>query len=51
MPEHLYLDDYRDDLDAVDDAGNIPVPQGPGLGVPINWDWVERNRTDLLVLE
>lgn len=50
-PEHLYLDDYEDSLEAVDDAGNIPVPQGPGLGVPINWEWVEANRTDLLVLE
>jgi hypothetical protein len=22
------------------------VPQGPGLGVPINWDWVNANKTD-----
>lgn len=44
-PAHLYADDYVDALDAVDDKGHIPVPQGPGLGVPINWDWVEKNKT------
>jgi len=43
-PEHLYLDGYADALDAVDANGCVPVPQGPGLGVPINWEWVERNR-------
>ena len=47
-PEHLYLDDYQDSLDAVDESGSIPVPQGPGMGVAINWEWVDRNRTDML---
>jgi L-alanine-DL-glutamate epimerase-like enolase superfamily enzyme len=41
----LYAGDYRDDLEAIDKNGHVPVPQGPGLGVPINWEWVERNRT------
>ena len=49
--EELYLDGYQDNLEAVDGSGNIPVPQGPGLGVPINWEWVERNRTGLLTLD
>jgi L-alanine-DL-glutamate epimerase-like enolase superfamily enzyme len=44
-PPHLYADGYRDDLDAIDEKGHVPVPQGPGLGVPINWEWIERNRT------
>ena len=48
---HLYLDEYSDALDAIDDTGNVPVPQKPGFGVAINWDWVEKNRTDLLVIE
>jgi L-alanine-DL-glutamate epimerase-like enolase superfamily enzyme len=47
----LYLDDYRDTLDAVDEHGHVPVPQGPGLGVEINWDWVNQHRTNLLVYE
>jgi L-alanine-DL-glutamate epimerase-like enolase superfamily enzyme len=47
-PSHasdLYLDGYRDSLDAIDRRGHVPVPQGPGLGVAINWEWVEKNRT------
>jgi L-alanine-DL-glutamate epimerase-like enolase superfamily enzyme len=44
-PHDLYKDGYRDDLDAVDAYGHVPVPQGPGLGVEIDWDWVAKNRT------
>ncbi len=43
--------DYSDDLDAVDSAGHVPVPQGPGLGVTINWDWVNANTTDTVVYD
>ena len=43
----LYVD-YRDELDAIDANGHVPVPQGPGLGVEINWDWVERNRVSVV---
>jgi L-alanine-DL-glutamate epimerase-like enolase superfamily enzyme len=42
---HLYKDGYRDTLDAIDSDGCVPVPQGSGLGVAIDWDWVVRNRT------
>ena len=31
--------------DFVLEDGRLPVPQGPGLGVAINWEWVERQRT------
>jgi len=41
MPPGIFKD-YRDDLDAVDARGHVPVPQGPGLGVEINWDMVKR---------
>ena len=47
---HLFID-YEDELDAVNDKGCIPVPQGPGLGVAINWEWVDRNRTRVIVFE
>jgi L-alanine-DL-glutamate epimerase-like enolase superfamily enzyme len=43
--EHLFEEDYRDTLDAIDNKGHVPIPQGPGLGVPINWDWVNKNKT------
>ncbi|MEZ4710542.1 MAG: enolase C-terminal domain-like protein [Caldilineaceae bacterium] len=43
-PAHLYLD-YKDDLDAIDAKGHVPIPQGPGLGAAIDWDWVKKNQT------
>ena len=45
---NLYLDGYRDTLDAIDEDGCVPVPQGHGLGVAIDWDYVERNRTGVV---
>ena len=47
---HLLID-YRDEWDAVDSNGCVPVPQGPGLGVAINWEWVNRNKTGTVVYE
>ena len=35
---------YSDALDAIDANGHVPVPQGPGLGVEIDWDFVEAHR-------
>ena len=46
----VYID-YRDDLTAVDAEGHVPVPQGPGLGVAIDWDWIDHHRTGLVVYE
>ncbi|HVX80152.1 MAG TPA: enolase C-terminal domain-like protein [Devosiaceae bacterium] len=47
----IYADDYSDDLDAVDGDGCVPVPQGPGLGVAINWDWLEKHETGKAVYD
>lgn len=41
----VYEGDYADDLDAIDDEGTVPVPDGPGLGVEYDWDYIEENRT------
>ena len=40
---NLYID-YQDDLEAIDPQGHVSIPQGPGLGVAINWEWVDRKR-------
>ncbi|BCX05502.1 MAG: mandelate racemase [Candidatus Roseilinea sp.] len=45
---HLYKDGYRDTLDAIDARGHVPIPQKPGLGVEIDWDWVAKNRTGMV---
>jgi L-alanine-DL-glutamate epimerase-like enolase superfamily enzyme len=38
---------YSDDLEAVGADGCFPVPDGPGLGVEYDWDYIKRNRTAL----
>jgi L-alanine-DL-glutamate epimerase-like enolase superfamily enzyme len=45
----VYQGDYSDELDAVDEQGHVPVPQGPGLGVAIDWEWVKAH--ELAVVE
>ena len=49
-PSELYID-YDDSLEAVDSNGHISVPQKPGIGVEINWEWVNANRTNLIIYE
>ena len=49
--EHLYKDGYRDAIDAIDAQGCVPVPQKPGLGVEIDWDWVASRRTGMVAYE
>jgi L-alanine-DL-glutamate epimerase-like enolase superfamily enzyme len=41
----VYAGDYDDQLDTVDDDGTVPVPDGPGLGVDYDWDYVLANET------
>ncbi len=41
----VYRGDYSDMLDAIDDEGTVPVPDGPGLGVEYDWDYIEENKT------
>lgn len=37
----VYEDGYSDTLDAIDDDGTVSVPDGPGLGVSYDWDFIE----------
>jgi len=43
----LYLN-YRDGLDAIDENGFVYAPDGPGLGVDLDWDYINEHRTDEL---
>ncbi len=49
--KRVYASDYSDALDAIDARGHVPVPQGPGLGVPIAWDWVAAHEVGKVVYE
>lgn len=41
---------YNDDLDGIDSDGNVFAPDGPGIGVPLDWDWIRAHQTDHGVL-
>ncbi len=42
---------YSDQLDDVGPDGCYPVPMGPGLGVPIDWEFIARHRTALHIFQ
>ncbi len=37
----VYADAYSDQPEDLDSHGCVPVPDGPGLGVTYDWDWIE----------
>lgn len=37
----IYEGGYEDQLDTVDSEGTVPVPEGPGLGVEYDWDYID----------
>jgi L-alanine-DL-glutamate epimerase-like enolase superfamily enzyme len=47
----VYACGYSDQLDCVDADGTVPVPEGPGLGVTYDWDFIDRHRTARHVFE
>jgi L-alanine-DL-glutamate epimerase-like enolase superfamily enzyme len=47
----VYTCGYSDQPDALGADGCVPVPDGPGLGVSYDWDFIERNRIALHVYQ
>ena len=47
----VYACGYSDQLDCVDADGTVGVPDGPGLGVTYDWDYIAKHRTALHVFE
>ena len=47
----IYADGYADDLESIDARGTVPVPQGPGLGVAIDWDYLRAHQIGVAVYE
>jgi len=43
----VYACDYGDNLEDVGRDGCFPVPEGPGLGVTYDWEFIKRHRTKL----
>ena len=42
---------YRDALDAIDENGCVYAPDGPGLGVELDWDWINAHTTGRRTVE
>lgn len=47
----VYKCGYSDMLEGVDKEGCFPVPEGPGLGVVYDWDYIAAHRTGLQIFE
>jgi L-alanine-DL-glutamate epimerase-like enolase superfamily enzyme len=42
---------YSDKLEDVGADGCFPVPDGPGLGVTVDWDWIAAHRVERHVFD
>jgi L-alanine-DL-glutamate epimerase-like enolase superfamily enzyme len=40
----VYACGYSDQADAIDENGTVPVPNGPGLGVTYDWDFLLKHK-------
>ncbi len=49
MVPPVYQCGYSDQPEAIAADGCVPVPDGPGLGVVYDWEYIDRNRTALHV--
>lgn len=47
----IYPAEFTDELENVDENGHVAVPQGSGLGVEMDWDYIESRRVDTVVYE
>ncbi|MDP6130078.1 MAG: enolase C-terminal domain-like protein [Dehalococcoidia bacterium] len=41
----VYKHGYSDALDSIDKEGYVTVPEGPGLGIEYDWDYIMEHRT------
>ena len=47
----IHTTEYSDKLDAVGEDGCFGVPDGPGLGVEYDWDFIRKNLIDHVVVQ
>jgi L-alanine-DL-glutamate epimerase-like enolase superfamily enzyme len=43
--------DYSDDIDAIDSKGNVHAPDGPGIGVDLDWAYIRKHQTENVVYD
>ena len=47
----VYQNGYSDELDCIDQEGFVEVPQGHGLGVEYDWEMIEKNKLEKILIE
>ena len=47
----VYKCGYNDMIDCIDNLGNVSVPNGIGLGVEYDWDYINKNLTNLVIFK
>ncbi|MCH8310362.1 MAG: mandelate racemase, partial [Chloroflexi bacterium] len=47
----IYPPEFTDELEGVDANGHVQVPQGPGLGVEMDWDYIDAHKVDTVIRE
>ena len=47
----VYRPELTDELENIDENGHVAVPQGPGLGAEIDWDYVRRHQVETVVYD
>ena len=47
----VYLNGYSDELDCIDQEGFVDVPNGLGLGVEYDWEMIEKNNLEKILIE
>jgi L-alanine-DL-glutamate epimerase-like enolase superfamily enzyme len=43
----IYPPGFTDELENIDQDGCVPVPQGPGLGVELDWDYIKAHQVSV----
>ena len=46
----IYNEQYSDQLDCIDENGNVKVSDQPGLGVKYDWEYIEKNKLNTIIL-
>ena len=46
-----YAHGYSDQIDSIDEHGNVQVPEKPGLGVELDWDYIDAHTVDRVLYE
>ena len=45
----IYPTEFLDELDSADPNGHVAVPEGPGLGVEIDWEFINAHQCDRII--